>query len=328
MKKYSIFALIALVVSLSSCKSKVEDPDTAEFNWYFISDYEANMMDLNQIPKERVNPELIELSDELVFVAKGTTATAYVVWTGDPGHDYTMRNLPDSLLKDTLNHVSDRATGIALSSKDAMGRYYKTYKFKKISPVDKPYQMYCTARNYDYEAQDYSEKKVGPFPVSAVDSQTDLWNSDDPYSLNGTQTYSLSFSFGPSPLALVNNRSTGASGSYELIYEDTEKGVKPGVTVTYPAGKDVKTASVNFKAGNCIPFVEDGTLTYSVKFKSYTWKVDLSSPKSLILASQSAVNEDYMEYMTNSSVAYPNDKSNIVKNEYTKEYVFTAKEYK
>ena len=126
MKKYSIFALIALVASLSSCKNKVEEPDTADFNWYIASDYNANMLDLS---KAKANPDTIELSDELIFVAKGTDASSYVVWTGDPGHDFTMRQLPDSLIKDTVNNVSQRAIGLALSTKDAMGRYYKSYKF-------------------------------------------------------------------------------------------------------------------------------------------------------------------------------------------------------
>ena len=60
MKKYSIFALIALVASLSSCKNKVEEPDTAEFNWYLVEDYNANMLDLS---KANANPSTIELSD-------------------------------------------------------------------------------------------------------------------------------------------------------------------------------------------------------------------------------------------------------------------------
>ena len=321
MKKYSIFALIALVASLSSCKNKVEEPDTAEFNWYLVEDYNANMLDLS---KANANPSTIELSDELVFVAKGTDASAYVVWTGEVGHEYSMRSLPDSLIKDTVNNVSKKAAGVALASKDGMGRFYKNYNFSTISPAGSPFQMYGTARNYDYEKQDYSEVKAGPYSIEVIDTQTDLWNAADPYNSGGYQKYSLSFKIG----SLISSTSTGAKGSYELIYEDTEKGIKPGVCVTYPAGKDPAKASVIFKVNNCIPFVSDGTITYSVKFGTYTWNVDLSSPKTLVLASQSAVEEGYTSYLTNADEAYPNDKSKIVKSEYTKEYVFSAKEYK
>ncbi len=324
MKKYSIFALIALVASLSSCKNKVEEPDTADFNWYIASDYNANMLDLS---KAKANPDTIELSDELIFVAKGTDATSYVVWTGDPGHDFTMRQLPDSLIKDTVNNVSQRSIGLALSSKDAMGRYYKSYKFSRISRVGVPYQMYATARNYDYDKQDYSEVKVGPYPIVAVDSKTDLWNEADPYSLTDNRSYSMSFIFNNNSI-LVYNKSKGAEGSYELIYEDKEKGIAPGVTVTYPVEADVTTAVVNFKVGNCIPFVEVGTLTYNAKQKSYKWIVDLSTPQTMTLASQSAVEEGYTDYLSDSKIVYPNDKTKIVESKYTKEYVFSAKEYK
>ena len=322
MKKFGIFALtVAVIAGLSACKGKVEEPDTAEFNWYLLSDYNANMLDLS---KANANPSTIELSDELVFVAKGTDASAYVVWTGEVGHEYSMRELPDSLIKDTVNNVSKKAMGLALSSKDGLGRYYKNYTFSSISPVGNPFQMYGTARNYDYEKQDYSEIKAGPYSIEVIDTQTDLWNADDPYNSGGFQKYSLSFKIG----SLISNTSTGAKGSYELIYEDVEKGIKPGACVTYPAGKDPAKASVIFKVNNCIPFVSDGTITYSVKFGTYTWNVDLSSPKTLVLASQSAVEEGYTSYLTNADEAYPKDKSKIVKSEYTKEYVFSAKEYK
>ena len=127
--------------------------------------------------------------------------------------------------------------------------------------------------------------------------------------------------------SLITNNSTGAKGSYELIYEDTEKGIKPGACVTYPAGKDPSKASVIFKVNNCVPFADEGTITYSIKFGTYTWTVDLSSPKTLMLASQSAVEEGFTSYLINADEAYTNDKSKIVKSEYTKEYEFSAKEY-
>ena len=318
MKKYSIFALIALVASLSSCKNKVEEPDTADFNWYLLADYEANIMDLT---KATADPEIVELSNEIVFVAKGTDASSYVVWTGESGHDFAMRNLPDSLIKDTVNNVSKKASGIALSSKDAMGRYYKTYNFSSISPAS-GFQMFGTARNYDYDLQDYSEIKSGSRKIVVVDTQTDFWAAVD---ANESQKakYDLSFKFGKT---YVQKESVGINGSFKYIEEDVEKGIKPGVEVTCPKGKNASNVAVLFSPNNCIPFVESGTIEY-LGSQRYRWTVDLTSPQKLLLASQSSVEDGYTSYLSEEDIPSPNDKSKIIHSEWTKEYVISAKEY-
>ena len=319
MKKYSIFALtIAVVASLSSCKNKVEEPDTADFNWYLLSDYEKNIMDLT---KANADPETIELSNEIVFVAKGTEASSYVIWTGEDGHDFAMRNLPDSLIKDTVNNVSKKASGIALSSKDAMGRYYKTYNFSNISPAS-GFQMFGTARNYDYEKQDYSEIKSSSRKIIVVDTQTDFWAAVDADESQKAK-YDLSFKFGKT---YVQKESVGENGSYEYVYESVENGTKPGVVVTCPKGKNATKVVVLFSPNNCIPFVEDGEIEY-LGSKRYRWTVNLTSPKKLLLASQSSVEDGYTSYLSEEDIPSPNDKSKIIHPEWTKEYEISAKEY-
>ncbi len=330
MKKYSFIVILALIAGFTSCK-KVEEPESADFAWYLKADYEANQLDLS---KAKANPATIELSDVLYFVAKSSDANSYVVWTGDFGHDFIERDLSDELAKDTNNNVSKRATGLALSTKDGMGRSYKTYNYTTISPVGKPFQIYCTARNYDYELDDYAEVKAGPYSITVVDTQTDLWDNDDPYNSAGATNYDITFKLGSKK---INKNTTGSAGRYELVYEDVNKGILPGVKVVYPKGASLTSSQMIFKAKNCVPFVEDGTLTYSVKYGTYTWETDLSSDKKLILASQSAVAEGYTDYLlltvgdagvdSKGNVTCSNDKSKIVVPEYTKEYVITTEEY-
>ncbi len=306
MKKSSFLVLTLAVASFTSCKH-VEEPENADFSWYLYSDYSANLLDLS---KANENPDTIELSDQICFVAKSADANTYVVWAGDPGHTFEGRNLADSLLKDTVNNSSYKSVGTALSATDGKGRKYKTYKYSAISGVGEPFQIYCTARNYDYSKGEYAEKVYGPKSIVVVDSKVDLWNDADPYNASGTSTYSISvvFTKGSKP-SYINEKSTGANGSYELVYE--KEGVMPGVKITLPKGltKDA-IASIKIKAGNCILFTEaDGILPVSKKV--YTWTPDFSaSDKAVVyLKSQSAAED-----------AKPGDP-------YTKAYEFTVVEY-
>ncbi len=305
MKKSSFLVLALALASFTSCKH-VEEPENADFSWYLYSDYSANLLDLS---KANENPDTIELSDQICFVAKSADANTYVVWAGDPGHTFEGRNLADSLLKDTVNNSSYKSVGTALSATDGKGRKYKTYKYSAISGVGEPFQIYCTARNYDYSKGEYAEKVYGPKSIVVVDSKVDLWNDADPYNASGTSTYSISviFTKGSKP-AYINEKSTGASGSYELVYE--KEGVMPGVKITLPKGltKDA-ISQIRIKAGNCIAFTEDGILPASNK--QYTWTPDFSaSDKAVVyLKSQSAAED-----------AKPGDV-------YTKGYEFTVVEY-
>jgi len=308
MKKYTFLVLAATIAGFTSCKDKVESPDSADFSWYFKADYDANMQDLSKAP---ANPDTVELSDQLVFVANSTDADTYVVWPGEPSTDYTLRELPDSLVDSASNNVSMRASGIALSTVDAMKRYTKTYNYTAISPVGEPFQMYGTSRNYDYELGDYAETKAGPYSIVVVDTQTDLWDPDDPYNANGALKYDLTFKVGGKR---INKTTTGAKGSYTLVYEGESKGGidGPGVLITYPVGADASNVELKMKINNCIPVqVSNGTVSEKNSFGIYTWTFDLSGGQTatLTLASQSAS---------------PDAKSG---DPLTKDYVFVAQEY-
>lgn len=284
MKKYSLILATLVVAGFTSCK-EVEAPDSADFSWYFNNEYVANQLDLS---KAKANPDTIELSDVLCFVANAD-ADSYVVWTGEPTSDYTKRDLPDSLLNDTLNNVSKKAAGIALSTVDAMGRNVKTYTFSTISPAGSPFQMYATARNYDYELGDYAETKSGPFPIVVIDTQVDLWDPNSPDPKNSTSTsYSIIIQVekaaAPGTYFRITKASTGASGSYDLVFDDQEKG--PGVHIVYPKGSNPAKCIITLKVNNCIPKSTDGSIT--VVGLSYKWTVDLSTDKTLTLCSQSA----------------------------------------
>lgn len=318
-----IFVALLLVIGVTSCK-KVKEPESADFSWYFIDDYNSYFLDLSKADSKK-NPATIELSDKICFVANDNTANSYVVWTGEAGHNYEERELSDELLKDTVNNVALKASGIALSTKDGKGRYTKTYTFTNISSADSPYQMYCTARNYDYESGEYKEIKAGPYPISVIDTQTDLWDVNDPYNDNAGLSYILSFKMGKKKIR-------GTDGSYEIDFE------KNGIIINYADNLDATNTEIRFKANNCIPFVDpnNGTITYNVKTTSYTWSgVDLSSPVTIKLASQSAVSGDYFSSYADKwttedgvdskgNITYPNDESQILKPEYTKDYEFVA----
>lgn len=289
MKKISFLIATTALFGFASC-NKVEEPDSADFSWYYYSDYTSNLLDLT---KAEANPDTIELSDQICFVANSNDADSYVIWTGEPGHEYDGRDLVDSLIKDTVNNVALKAAGVALSSTDGKNRKYKTYTFSNISPVGQPFQMYGTARNYDYTKGEYAEVKVGPYAIVVVDSQVDLWNSEDPRNSNGETKYSMNIkvSKGTGKYTTITKTSEGAKGSYEIVYEDAANGVKPGIKITYPTGNDASDCVITFKANNCVPVTEDGTIEYLAKFGTYKWTVDLSSPKIITLKSQSAAED-------------------------------------
>ena len=323
MRKYSIAVIAAFVIAgITSCKH-VKEPESADFSWYYYSDYSANMIDLSKASK---NPKTIELSDQICFVANDASANSYVVWTGEPGHAYEDRELSDDLKKDTVNNVAKKATGVALSTRDGKGRFMKTYNFNSISPSSSPFQMYCTARNYDYESGEYKEIKAGPYSIEVVDTQTDLWDMNDPYNEGGGKNYAIQFKIGSKKISTTNK--TG--GDYKVDYET------PGIIVTYNKGLDVSKCEITLKVNKCIPFSEQGTFTYNVRNKQYAWTVDLTKSPVLTLASQSAVKEGYLNSYADKAIgdegvdskgyiAYTNDKSQLVEGtQYTKDYTFKA----
>ena len=56
MRKYSIAVIAAFVIAgITSCKH-VKEPESADFSWYYYSDYSANMIDLSKASK---NPKTI-----------------------------------------------------------------------------------------------------------------------------------------------------------------------------------------------------------------------------------------------------------------------------
>ena len=300
MKKYSIILAALVVAGFTSCKGKVEKPDSAKFSWYFNKEYVANQLDLSKV---KANPDTIELSDVLCFVADGG-ADSYVVWPGEAKTDYLKRSLPDSLLDgikisdkdldkngflDTIyeNRVSLKASGVALYTVDAMGRNVKTYSFSSISPVGSPFQMYATSRNYDYELGEYAETVSGPFHIVVIDTQVDLWdpNSSDPKNSTST-SYSIIVqvekAVNSNTFYRITKASTGAAGSYDLVIDDA----KPGVNIIYPKGSNPGKCIITLKVNNCIPKSTDGSII--VVGSSYKWTVDLSTDKTLTLCSQSA----------------------------------------
>lgn len=285
MKKSSLI-LATLVAGFTSCGDKVEKPESADFSWYFNEEYVANQLDLS---KASANPDTIELSDVLCFVAN-SGADSYVVWPGEATSDYTKRDLPDSLLNDSANNVSKKAAGVALSTVDAMGRNVKTFSFSTISPAGSPFQMYATARNYDFETGKYAETKSGPYSIVVVDTQVDLWDASDPDPKNSaSKNYSIIIQVektAPSTYTRITKASVGAAGYYDFVIEDAENGIKPGVTIVYPKGTNPANCIITLKVNNCIPKSTVGTI--EPVGASYKWKVDLSTDQTLTLCSQSA----------------------------------------
>lgn len=287
MKKYSILIALAGLSMFISCK-EVEDPDTADFSWYYRSDFEANILDLSKV--ENPNPSQIELKDEICFVAKGTEADSYVVWAGQPGSNYETRDLADSLLKDSANHVSSRSTGVALTSVKN-GYHYKYFTFSSISPAE-GFQMYCVARNYDYELDDYSEIKSKPYTINVVDKQLDLWPEGDPYNTAASSKYSMVFKLDGKALGSKQKitmskdaQSVAANGYYEIDVENSK------ITITAKKGwTDFSNVLVQFVANNCIPHPATGTITRD-EFGQWCWLVDLSTEQTLTIASQSAAED-------------------------------------
>ena len=331
MKKYCIivFAVCSLA-GITSCKH-VKEPESADFSWYYYSDYSENMIDLSKVDKDKKNPSKIELSDQICFIANGADANSYVVWPGEPGHMYEERDLSDELKKDTVNNVAKKATGIALSTRDGKGRYMKSYKYSVISPSGNPFHLYCTARNYDYESGEYKEIKAGPYSLEVVDTKTDLWNVDDPYNLSKKSTdYAIGFMVDGKVLKKYGEENS-KYGTYEISDDIV------GIIAHYKKGLDASKCEIILKINKCIPFSDNGTFKYNVKNQQYSWTVDLTSPVVLTLGSQSSVAEGYLSSYANKAVGdegvdskgyteYPNDKTKIVKPEYTKDYTFKAVE--
>lgn len=310
MKKYSFIVVAALLAGFTSCNNKVEEPESADFAWYISDDFFANAMDLSKITN--VCPDTIEMSDQICFVANSSDASSYVVWTGDSSHNFLERDLNSELASAEKNNVKYRASGLALTSKDAMGRYYKAYNYSQISPAGTPFEIYVTARNYDWEKEDFAEIKAGPKKIVVVDTQVDLWNPVDPYNKETSGKYDITIkvprSSDPSSknynkYRFVTNTSTGAEGSYEIVAE------KPGIVVTYPKGGDITRAVVIIHANNCRMFSSAGSMIVN-EYGNYEWTVDLSQEQKITLASQSS-----------------SATSEETKDAYTKDYFFSAVEY-
>lgn len=275
MKKYSIFIALAGIAALTSC-NKLEDPDSADFNWYLRSDFEKNLLDLSKI--ENVNPSEIELSDEIVFVAKGSGADSYVVWPGQPGNDYTQRDLTSEQISEEKNNVSLKSTGVALSSVKN-GYHYKTFTYSAISPAE-GFQIYGTARNYDYASNDYSEVKAGPYTINVIDSQVDLWDKDDPMNSAGASKYDITIKIGGKT---IKKSTTGTKGFYTIDYE------RPGIVITAPQNKtDYTKTLVIIHANNCTLNNNGVGELIQNQYGNWEWTVDLSSEQMITLASQSA----------------------------------------
>ena len=286
MKKLSVI-LFFCVVAFCSCKHKVKEPGNADFSWYTADQYIANMIDLS---KAKANPDTIKLTDAIYFVANSTDADSYVIWPGEAGFTIDGRELPDSLKGDTVNRVGSKSRGIVLSTLE-VGRYVAKYSFSKISEKDKPYIMYCTARNYDYKSGEYSEIQSQGHPLVVVDDQVDLWG-DDPYVTNATDYRIIvkAWAKGLSKPKMVK-------GTYEVTYEDVDAGVQPGVTMKFNKSdgiEDLDSCQFVFKANNCIPVITEGSikLNTSGAVHLYYWSVNLSNgPVKLTLKSQSAAED-------------------------------------
>lgn len=286
MKKVSVILLVCLA-AFSSCKPKVQEPDSAEFSWYTSDQYLANMIDLS---KAKANPDTIRLTDAIYFVANSTEADSYVVWPGEAGFNIEGRDLPDSLKGDTVNNVSAKSRGIVLSTLEA-GRYVAKYSFSKISEKDKPYVMYGTARNYNYKTGEFKEIQSKGYPLVVIDDQVDLWGSD-PYATNATDYRIIvkAWAKGLSKPKMVK-------GSFEVTYEDVDAGIQPGVTMKFKTADgitDLDSCQFVFKANNCIPVITDGSIKLSTSgaVHLYYWSVNLSNgPVTLTLKSQSAAED-------------------------------------
>ena len=286
MKKVSVILLVCLA-AFSSCKNKVQEPDSAEFSWYTSDQYLANMIDLS---KAKANPDTIRLTDAIYFVANSTEADSYVVWPGEAGFDIEGRDLPDSLKGDTVNNVSAKSRGVVLSTLEA-GRYVAKYSFSKISEKGKPYMMYGTARNYNYKTGEFKETKSKGYPLVVIDDQVDLWGSD-PYATNATD-YRIIVKAWAKGLA----KPKMIKGTFEVTYEDVDAGIQPGVTMKFKTADgitDLDSCQFVFKANNCIPVITDGSikLNTSGAVHLYYWNINLSKgPATLTLKSQSAADD-------------------------------------
>lgn len=274
MKKYNILIALAGLAAFTSCK-KVEEPDSADFNWYLRSDFEKNLLDLS---KANANPTVIELNDEICFVAKGSDADFYVVWPGQPGNDYTKRDLTPEQISEEKNNVALKSTGIALSSVKN-GYHYKNFKYSNISP-EGGFQIYGTARNYDYSSEEYEEVSAGPYTIKVIDTQVDLWDKDDPMNANGAAKYDITIKFGSKK---VNKSTSGTKGFYTIDY------AKPGIEITPPQGvTDFTNVLIIIHANNCkLNNNGVGSLIQN-KYGNWEWTVDLTSIQMITLASQSA----------------------------------------
>ena len=291
MKKIQyLFVAAALLAGVTSCKQKAEEPESAKFTWYFFKDYTANLTDLS---KAKANPDTVEMSDILCFVADAD-ADSYVVWTGEPGRKFEERELSDELLKDTVNNVSKRAQGLALSAVDGKGRKYKTFSYSALSPVGEPFQVYATARNYSYETGEYAEKVDGPHSIVVIDTQTDLWG-EDPQCANCTDYRMIAKAWDPTA---KSGKGTMQKGTYEVLYEGSSKDVNgttvngPAVIMHFNSPCTLDSCQFIFKANNCIPvFKADDVYKYNTSgaVPLYYWTLDLTKgPVTLTLRSQSA----------------------------------------
>jgi len=184
MKKNNLlYVILAGLMVFTSCKDKVEDP-TPGFEYYLTSDlaYKA----------ENPNPEVVYVGQEVSFVSTANDADVYTVWTGDLGHNYELRDIPEGTPNDD-NYVKLKNKGVGLEYKDGVAQSKYGYKYVAVGE----YKIAFVSRNIldggleyaetvEYKTITVADTVADLFPAPGIDASSYKFYVSSPKSIKNT----------------------------------------------------------------------------------------------------------------------------------------------
>lgn len=261
MKKFNIYYVMIIAVAASiftSCKPNLPTP-SAGITWYETTDFNLN--------RENPEPQTVLVGENITFFASGTDGDVYTVWPGEPGYDYTKRNLTTELANDTVNNVKFKNKGIALglSTKD---EWCSNFSFNYSKPGE--YTVYLTVRTIANGGKDYVES-VDSAKITVIDPVNELFGSND------------------AKYKFVVQKPKGATVSH----------IGNDVTISVPFGSDISASQLLLMADRASIELNTGTITYDSKKLAYTWTGDLATATKISVTSLSGDVQDYtLHYVT------------------------------
>jgi len=234
MKKVLLVIMtISTLFIFNQCKKKVADP-VAEYVYYVVRAGDTVEF-----------PDSIWSSEPLTWeVTEDGEGSSFTIFPGDGGRDYALKNVPDSLLNDSANHVDLKNIGYGLTKSNDKFSY--TYAY----PLSGVYKMVLVANSYGNRGEDFKSVVNDKYSIRIVDTVRTV----------KTFTIVLNASAAkPEPHVVVSASPADIKDVVNTMSDDW--------TIQLAAGKDITAVALKFDVGfakltvngkEVVPFTKKG----------------------------------------------------------------------